>query len=221
MKGDASTLVQTCQLTEYCEAATGTCKTKVCTAEHARLQRQGRTTSATPTARAFLVGGTDCSPKYCNAGACVDYLFREDFEDGDLLGWTTGTGHLHAHVSRSTTAAAGYHLQPPACQDLPLPSVSNDGIYQVFGSPLAPSAISWYVRIALPYSLCWRFRALLRRHRGRSAGPRELLRFGRHHRHRLPGRFDLDVHEVLLDQHLVPPRASQHQLAAAHVRLVL
>ena len=42
VKGDSSTLVQTCQLTEYCEAATGTCKTKALHRQHARLQRQGR-----------------------------------------------------------------------------------------------------------------------------------------------------------------------------------
>ena len=84
-EGRPSTLLQTCQLTEYCEAATGTCKTKVCTANMPACN--GRVvTTCNADGSGFLVGGTDCSPKYCSAGACVDYLFHEDFEDGNVDG---------------------------------------------------------------------------------------------------------------------------------------
>jgi len=148
VKGDSYTVVQSCQLTEYCEAATATCKTKVCTANMPACN--GRiATVCNADGSGFMVGGTQCDPKYCNAGVCVDYLFREDFEDGDLLGWTTGLGTYTRTVTTATAAAATTHsllLTKTASS-----GASNDGIYQVFGSPLAPSSISWYVRIALPY----------------------------------------------------------------------
>jgi len=104
----------------------------------------------------FAAGGTDCSPKYCSAGACVDYLFHEDFEDGDFLGWTTGTGTYTRSVV-TTTAAAGsvYSLYLVKTGGT---LAYNDGIYQTFGSPLAPTSIGWYGRVpSVPFDYAGNF----------------------------------------------------------------
>jgi hypothetical protein len=144
VKGDTYTVVQTCSgVTDYCDAATGTCKPKACTAGQPACNGRIKTT-CNADGSGFEPGGTDCSPKYCSGGACVDYLFHEDFEDGDLVGWSNGTGSFTRAVT-NVTAAAGtaYSLNLAKTG-----STANytDGIYQVFGSPLAPSSVSWYAR---------------------------------------------------------------------------
>jgi hypothetical protein len=149
VKGDSYTVVQTCQVTDFCDSTTGVCKPKVCTANMAACNGRILTTCNSD-GSGFMPGGTDCTPKYCSAGQCVDYLFRDDFEDGDLVGWTNGTGVYTSRAVTSATAAAGTTYSVLLTKSSPSAS-TNDGIYQTFVSPLAPSSISWYERIAYPY----------------------------------------------------------------------
>jgi hypothetical protein len=144
VKGDTYTVVQTCAVTDYCDAASGTCKPKVCTANMPACNGRVLTTCNSD-GSGFLAGGTDCSPKFCSSGQCVDYLFREDFESGALTGWSFGTG-TYTRMVTSATAANGttyslYLVKSGGTIGY------NDGIYQTFASPLQPSSISWYGRV--------------------------------------------------------------------------
>jgi hypothetical protein len=150
VKGDSYTVVQTCTgVTDYCDAATGTCKPKVCTANMPACNGRVLTTCNSD-GSGFMPGGTDCTPKYCSSGQCVDYLFREDFESGTLTGWQTGTGIYSSRAVTSATAAAGttYSLLLTKSSSA---GISYDGVYQTFAVPLSPSSISFYVRPSYPY----------------------------------------------------------------------
>jgi hypothetical protein len=145
VKGDSYTVVQTCQVTDYCDSTTGACKPKVCTANMPACNGRVLTTCNSD-GSGFMAGGTDCTPKYCNSGACVDNLFHEDFESGTLgAGWINGSG-TYTRMVTNATAAAGttYSLYLAKSGGL---TGSNDGIYQTFAN-LQPSSISWYGRIA-------------------------------------------------------------------------
>jgi hypothetical protein len=146
VKGDTSTPVQTCLASQFCEAATGSCKTKVCTASQPACN--GRiSTTCNADGSGYMPGGNDCSPKYCSAGNCVDYLFHEDFEDGDLVGWTNGTGtYTRTVTSMPGTAGAGTNYSLYLAKNGGV-SGNYDGVYQLFGSALTPSSVSWWVRI--------------------------------------------------------------------------
>jgi hypothetical protein len=145
VKGDSYTTVQVCQPTEYCDTATGACKTKVCTANMPACNGRISTTCNTD-GSGYVAGGTDCSPKYCSAGACVDYLFHEDFEDGDLVGWTNGAGTYTTRAVVNTLGAAGTTSSLYLAKTSGLSGYA-DGVYQTFASVLTPSSISWYVRV--------------------------------------------------------------------------
>jgi len=115
-------------------------------AESARLRRPNQ---ADLQRRRFRLRRCSCRhrllPQFCNAATCVDYLFHDDFEDGDLLGWTSGAG---TYTSRMVTVPGAAGTTNSAYLAKNGTSFSyTDGIYQAFGSPLAPTTISWYARI--------------------------------------------------------------------------
>jgi hypothetical protein len=97
----------------------------------------------------YVAGGTDCRPKSCSAGMCVDALFREDFEAGNYDRWTIGPGKYTRSVESSAAAAGtAYGLTQT------LTAFGNttgpDGLSMTFSPPLQPKTISWWERVPTP-----------------------------------------------------------------------
>jgi hypothetical protein len=141
-KGDASTLVQTCTSTQYCDAASMMCKAGLCTPN--QLGCSGNVlATCNADGSGFLAGGTDCSPHRCLDGACVDKLLDETFEDGTYSHWKTGTG-TYTISATNTPGANGtmYALSLTRTAAGPDP----DGISYTFPTPVQPSSISYWVK---------------------------------------------------------------------------
>jgi hypothetical protein len=148
-KGDASSLVQTCTATQFCDETNPACRTQICTPNQPACDGNTATT-CNANGSGYRAGGTQCSPQFCVTGACRAALFVEDFEDGDFTGWTSGAGTYTRQVS-TTTAANG------TTRSLSLyksgTTASNDGLYRTF-SALQPGSISfWIYPYYYPYTV--------------------------------------------------------------------
>jgi hypothetical protein len=71
VKGDTSTLVQTCTVQQYCDPVSATCKALVCIPNQPACNGTIATT-CNADGTGYVAGGVDCSPKICSGGACVD-----------------------------------------------------------------------------------------------------------------------------------------------------
>ena len=71
MKGDISTLVETCTAGQFCDVASAMCKPQVCTPNLPACNAKIATT-CDPDELGYLVGGIDCGVKNCSGGVCVD-----------------------------------------------------------------------------------------------------------------------------------------------------
>jgi len=92
-----------------------------------------------------MAGGTDCSPKYCAGGSCVDQLFREDFEDGMYDGWTSGGGsYTRSVVTTNPLPGSVYSLQLVRTT---YSTTAYDGLYRTFSPALQPKTVKWRARM--------------------------------------------------------------------------
>jgi hypothetical protein len=142
-KGDASTLVQTCTAAQYCDATTLTCKTRLCTPNQPACSGNVLTT-CNADGSGYVVGGTDCMPLYCVAGACSDAILREDWEDGNENGWVDGTGtyvRMISSIAGPTGATSMvFSLSKTTAGTVP------DGVSYTFASPVQPKSISYWTK---------------------------------------------------------------------------
>jgi hypothetical protein len=146
-KGEAYSVVKTCLATEYCDAVSKDCKPQLCT-PNAPVCNLNVATTCNAVGSGYVAGGIDCSPQFCSGGNCISVLFQEDFEDGNYDGWTVGTGAYTRSVVNTTGAAgttSSLYLTRTG-------SGTDDGIYYLFGSPLAPKAISFWAQVTSGYA---------------------------------------------------------------------
>jgi hypothetical protein len=143
--GDDSTLVQACSTTQYCDATTVTCKALVCMPQQPSCDGNVATT-CNGDGSGFTPGGVDCAPKQCADGACVEYLFRETFENGKYDDSWVGPNPAYTRsvVSSDSAPGSGYHLDLVKAAGAPLTAI--DGLYHTFAPPLKPKTIRWWMR---------------------------------------------------------------------------
>lgn len=142
--GLSSSLYDTCTSSEYCDAATATCEAQVCTPDQPACEGSVATT-CNADGSAYLAGGTDCTPRYCAAGACVDALFKEDFEDGNYDGWTSeGTRYTRAVTTISAANGTAHSLYQ--YKNANTVTGHADGLSHAFNG-VKPSEISWWSRV--------------------------------------------------------------------------
>jgi hypothetical protein len=135
--GLSSALYQTCSSAQYCDAAAATCRALVCTPNQPACNGN-LVTTCNADGSGFVAGGTSCGALYCVSGTCQTALFAEDFEDGDYVGWTTGTD---TGITRSVTTA----LAAGGLRSLEQTggSTHQQGLYRTF-TAVTPANISWW-----------------------------------------------------------------------------
>jgi hypothetical protein len=109
-KGDTTSLVQTCTVGQYCDAASATCKPQVCTPNGPACNGKIATTCNTD-GSGYVVGGIDCGTKNCSGGQCVDC-------DGATE--VPFNGHCYYMDGSGGTCDAGYTRAPTSV----LPSIA-------------------------------------------------------------------------------------------------
>ncbi len=93
-----------CAENEICDPAVGECIFQLCT-PNAPVCDANIATTCNALGTGYVDEQLSC-PVACSSGECVDALFFEDFEDGDLDGWLSRGGASTMSVT-SATAAAG------------------------------------------------------------------------------------------------------------------
>jgi hypothetical protein len=127
----------TCTSAQYCDSATATCKSLLCTPNQPTCNSNNTPTVCSADGMSYVNDGAPCGSQRCVSGTCQDALFAEDFEDGDLAGWQVSNG---AGWSITTTHAAAGTLHGLWGE--------NGSIYQTFAG-LKPNRISWWVMAPL------------------------------------------------------------------------
>jgi hypothetical protein len=142
--GMGTTIIQDCLSTEYCDdTGVPQCTPQICLPDQPTCNGNNATTCNSE-GSGYTGGSTDCTlaGEVCASGVCVDALFKEDFEDGDYSGWSTGSGSYTRTVT-DTTAADGtlYSLTMTGGS-----GHHEDGLHYVFGAGLVANSISFWVR---------------------------------------------------------------------------
>jgi hypothetical protein len=141
--GDTSTLVTTCGASEYCDSASGSCRSQVC-APNQPVCAANRATLCNADGSGHAPGGTDCGVRSCVAGLCVNVLFKEDFEDGDTMGWSPPPADRYLFSITSGGAnGTGRGLLLTKLKDT---GFCCDGPTRSFFPALEPRIVSWWIR---------------------------------------------------------------------------
>jgi hypothetical protein len=141
--GDTSTLVTNCGANEYCDSASGSCRSQVC-APNQPVCAASRATTCNADGSGPAPGGTDCGARSCMAGTCVNTLFKEDFEDGDTVGWNAPPADRYVFsVSVAGAIGTGRGLLLTKLEDT---GFCCDGPTRNFFPPLTPRIVSWWIR---------------------------------------------------------------------------
>jgi hypothetical protein len=112
-KGDTSTVVQACSVSQYCDAATVACKALVCTPNMPACNGTIATTCNSD-GSGYVAGGTDCSPKSCGGGVCVtcdptkEVAYNGHCYYLDGSGGLCDTGYAKAPESVMPNIASGF-----------------------------------------------------------------------------------------------------------------
>jgi hypothetical protein len=141
-KGDASTLVQSCTTTQYCDATSMTCKARVCTPNQPGCSGN-ILAMCNGDGSGFLSGGTDCSPNYCSGGACISAFLNETFEDQSSARWTAGSGSYTISAA-STPGANGTMYALSMTKNLS--GTVPDGLSYSFTTPVQPKSVSYWTK---------------------------------------------------------------------------
>ena len=140
--GLQQSLYSACTATEFCNEATALCTTQICAPNQPTCDGNARTT-CNAQGSGYTGTPTDCGDLSCFGGECRSSLFVEDFEDGDIDGWTKVESCVNATVTPSAAAAGttrGLSLKNTGC------SANNyAGIYHTLPD-LSPTSISWWAR---------------------------------------------------------------------------
>jgi hypothetical protein len=130
-----------CATGEACVA--GVCKTQICKPNQPLCEKGAVVTcDATGTS---LSSPHPCGPDAtCVDGACVSWLFHEDFEDGDAVGWSMPSPSIYT----TSIAAPGAN---GTGRSMLLTKIADtgyccDGYSRSFSPPLRPKYIGFWVR---------------------------------------------------------------------------
>jgi hypothetical protein len=144
-----TTTIATCVGGEYCDPVGLSCRPQLCS-PGTPVCNQTVATTCDASGADYDAGGTDCSPKYCQNGSCIDALFFEDFEDGDISDWFTPPGdNTFGYYSR--TIVSGIATESTK-RSLKLTKVKGNYVYggagYFFNPKLVPTRVSWWMRAA-------------------------------------------------------------------------
>lgn len=130
-----------CSPTQYCDEAAFLCRAQVCTPDAPTCDGNvARTCNSQGSG--FTSGGTDCGLQTCIAGACQQWTFLEDFEDGDFAGWTS---HSTSYTRSVTTSTAADGTQRSFTQTAPGAASHYSGVHRDFTNQ-QPTHVSWWAR---------------------------------------------------------------------------
>jgi hypothetical protein len=143
-----TSVVATCTSSQYCDPATVSCQTKVCSPNQPVCVGSVLSTCDALGA-ALLPGGSECAPSYCYSGACTSALFFEDFEDGDYAGWAQPVSTDYTRTVVTNGADGTTHSL--CMTHLGSDTHTGDGVWYTLPS-IAPTYISWWALPQTKYS---------------------------------------------------------------------
>ena len=112
--GLSSTLVTTCTTTQYCDDATATCRTRICTPNQPGCDVT-RAAVCNAIGSGWLTGGTDCAAQpgqQCSAGACICLTGRASCDGNAANGCEENLSTSAAHCGACDAACSSNNVAP-------------------------------------------------------------------------------------------------------------